>query len=247
MRPPLTLIAIGLSALLATGCDVGSIDPGGDLGADGGVAPNEPEPPDAGFVASCGSCHGDPDNPAPPKDLDGNTDRSAPGVGAHRQHLAGSTWRAATTCVDCHAVPETVDAPGHLDGDNVAEQTFGLRNPEATYDPATNRCDNLYCHGNGWNSLGSATWTDQQPLDCESCHESGGQGGATMSGDHRRHLGEGVDCADCHSRVVDGARTVIGPALHVDGARDVVFAEGGTWDPAQQRCTNLACHGSEGW
>jgi predicted CxxxxCH...CXXCH cytochrome family protein len=195
-------------------------------------------------AAACDSCHGSDGVAAPPRDLDGNTDRTSPGVGAHRAHLGASDWHREITCSNCHVEPTAVDAPGHIDGDGQAEVPFNPLNASATYTPATATCGNLYCHGNGRASTGTMVWTQAQTLGCTSCH---GVTGGTLSGRHGTHFAEGFECVECHRDVVDRGRTIIGPARHVDGARDVSIARGGTFDPAQRRCTNLACHGAENW
>lgn len=200
-----------------------------------------------GGDASCSSCHGSGDISAPPRDLAGNTDRASRGVGAHQVHLAASNLYRQVTCSNCHAVPVTVGDPLHIDGDNKAELTFDTLNPQATFDAATGTCNNLYCHGNGHSTLGTMSFVDQTPMQCGSCHEVGGNGGRTMSGEHREHIGEGIPCRSCHATVIGQGQTILDPTLHVNGVHEVVMPTGGTFNPAQRRCTNLACHGDERW
>lgn len=198
-----------------------------------------------GATGGCTSCHGST-NAAPPKDLDGNTDRTAAGVGAHQVHLAPSTWHRDMTCSNCHTVPTSVDAPGHRDGDNVAELPFDPLNPAGVYSPATTTCSSLYCHGNGRGNTGTISWLAQGALGCGSCHSTNGTG---MSGSHRRHIGEeGMRCSQCHSTVVDANMGIIGATLHVNGVRDVKLTTG-TYNPATRGCSGLGagCHGPETW
>lgn len=195
-------------------------------------------------VQACDSCHGGGGVSAPPADLDGNTDRTAPGVGAHREHIGPSDWHLELNCAQCHQVPTGVGDPGHIDGDNQAEVTFDNLNPDAAYDPATNTSQNLYCHGNGWNRLGSMTWTEAVDVGCGSCHRGDGD---NMSGEHDEHIGDDVACSDCHSKVVNQARDIIGPSYHVNGLHEVDMAGGGTFDPVTGQCTNIACHNNECW
>jgi predicted CxxxxCH...CXXCH cytochrome family protein len=193
---------------------------------------------------ACDGCHGSAGVAAPPRDLDGNTERTAPGVGAHRQHLGASDAYREITCTSCHVEPTAVDDPAHIDGDNQAEVPFDDLNAAAVYTPATATCSNLYCHGNGRAANGTVVWTADLTLGCTSCH---GTTGGTLGGEHGTHLGEGFQCVECHQDVVDRNRTVIGGPLHVNGQRDVSIARGGTYNAAQRRCSNLACHGAETW
>lgn len=192
---------------------------------------------------ACDSCHGSGGNAAPPKDLAGNTAKSAPGVGAHRDHLGTSTWRREITCSQCHVVPTTVGSPGHLDGDNIAEVIFDGLSSGAVYTKSTTTCSNVYCHGNGYNTTGTMNWTQDLTLNCDSCHNSSTLSG--QSGDHRRHRNQ--SCNECHESVVDANKNIIAADLHVDGIKQVKIRRGGTFDPATRRCTNLACHENETW
>jgi len=194
-------------------------------------------------TGGCTTCHGST-NAAPPRDLSGDTDRTASGVGAHQIHLAPSTWHREVTCSSCHIVPLTVDAPGHRDGDNIAELTFDGLNPAGVYTAATTTCSSQYCHGNGRGDNGTISWLQVGPLPCTGCHATNGTG---MSGDHRKHIsGEGMKCSQCHRDVVDANMTIINAALHVNGVHEVKMANG-TFNPATRQCTNTGCHGTETW
>lgn len=199
--------------------------------------------------AGCSTCHGDATSSAPPKDLAGNTAVTSPGVGAHRAHLATATWSRQTVFSDCHTVPTTQGAPGHIDGDNIAELTFGPLNPAAQFTKANSTCSNLYCHGNGRGNNGTAVFTDTTDLACNGCHNTNGNG---MSGEHGEHIGEGIQCRECHSTVVSGNQgnwTIIAPNLHINGAHDVVL-ETGTYNAANKSCSNTGngCHnGTPDW
>jgi len=198
---------------------------------------------DAGLTGGCTTCHGST-NSAPPKDLTGNTARTARGVGAHQQHLATSTWHRDVTCSSCHVVPQTADAPGHRDGDNIAEVKFDTLNPTGVYTTGTTTCSTQYCHGNGRASNGTISWLTVGPLACTACHATNGTG---MSGDHSKHInGENMRCSQCHGTVVDANMKIIAPLLHVDGARQVKMAAG-TYNPMTRQCSNTGCHGTETW
>ncbi|MBP9205768.1 MAG: hypothetical protein KBG28_17475 [Kofleriaceae bacterium] len=197
---------------------------------------------DAGATGGCTTCHGGATSSAPPVDLAGNTAPTARGVGAHQAHLMTSTWRHEIVCSSCHVVPSTNDAPGHRDGDNVAEVRFDTLNPQGTYAPTS--CATLYCHGNGRGNNGSASWITPGALDCTSCHAVDGNG---MSGDHDEHVDEeNLPCTACHASVAGAGLTIINATLHVNGVREVQMARG-TYNPATRTCTNTGCHGSERW
>lgn len=107
---------------------------------------------------NCTTCHGST-NPAPPKDVSGNTSTTALGVGAHQVHLVGPRTISNTpiNCSDCHHVPGSVYEPGHVDSPLPAEVVInnplsktptGGITPAPAFDYATGRCSNTYCHGN---------------------------------------------------------------------------------------------------
>jgi len=198
---------------------------------------------EAGLTGGCTTCHGDT-NSAPPKDLSGNTARTAKGVGAHQQHLATSTWHRDVTCSNCHVVPTTLDSPGHRDGDNVAEVTFDTFNPAGVYTAGTTTCSSNYCHGNGRTSNGTISWLSVGPLPCNQCHSTTG---TNMSGRHSRHInGENMKCSECHGTVVNANMQVIAAQLHINGARDVKMTNG-TYNPGTRSCANTGCHNTKSW
>lgn len=239
---PMRLGACLVVSTLLVGCIVGE----SELSDQPSVLPPGEPPATIEPNATCSSgCHGSGNSSAPPADISGQTDRSLQSVGAHRVHLESTLYRAVA-CTDCHQVPAAVGDPGHMDGDNRAEITFSGLNPEGVYDPATGTCSNMYCHSDAFSILGAAQWTTQSPQACGSCH-SVSRDGQRMSGDHRKHLGEGLTCSDCHSQVVDQAMAFIDPTLHVNGIHEINMPTGGTFNAADRRCSNLACHGSERW
>jgi predicted CxxxxCH...CXXCH cytochrome family protein len=180
----------------------------------------------------CASCHGDPMRPgdyllrsAPPSDLAGGEDPSFPGVGAHQIHLNASSTHGAVACSECHVVPERSDAPGHADHGSPATLVFGALASEngssPSYDTATRRCNNSYCHGaSSANAVWSAPRSSAQA--CGSCH------GLPPPLPHP----QSDRCSVCHAAVVDSERHFVAPELHVNGHVD--------YTPGA--CT--ACHGS---
>jgi predicted CxxxxCH...CXXCH cytochrome family protein len=169
----------------------------------------------SGEVTRCATCHGDPSRPgdyllraAPPHDTTLATDVSYPGVGAHQIHLLPSTTHAAIACDECHRVPRSVDEPGHADSARPAKLTFGAlsrsQGRAPSYDSATRTCRDTYCHRSA-----DAVWTSPRnsAKACGSCH------GLPPKAPHPASN----RCSACHGRVVDDARRIIAPELHVDG------------------------------
>ena len=205
-------------AVTLAGC-LGQIE-----GVGGDVAP-----PNADPLAGCSlGCHGSDISTAPPTSIAGDTATTAKGVGAHQQHLnVAPTWHRQVACSDCHVVPQTVGAPGHIDGDNVAEVQFSaLAGAAPAYTGTT--CT-AQCHGS--TALGGThpepTWTqvDGSQVTCGSCH------GTPPPAPHPQD----PNCASCHPSMEEGSLTFRDPSLHINGVVDVA-------DAAQTSCT--ACHGS---
>jgi predicted CxxxxCH...CXXCH cytochrome family protein len=178
----------------------------------------------------CTRCHGDPQRSgdallraAPPHDLYGESDPSYPGVGAHAIHLEASSTHAAIACNECHVVPKRVDEPGHADHGSPATLAFGelarAHQSDPQYDSGTRRCSDSYCHG-----AVSAPWNAPRSSQevCGSCH------GLPPALPHP----QSDRCSACHGKVVDAARNIVRPELHVDG--QVQYSEG--------RCS--LCHGA---
>ena len=150
---------------------------------------------DAAGPENCSTCHGSPTSVSPPRDLSGNTSRSARGVGAHQIHLRGSSIAGTLLCAQCHTTPGSVYEPGHINGTNRATVHFNeplanmstnkvgtidydpelpIYQPSPVYDQTALSCANTYCHGyfkNG-NLTNSPTWNDTTGASslCGSCH-----------------------------------------------------------------------------
>src|SRR6185369_9519609 len=115
--------------------------------------------------ATCDGCHGSATNPAPPRSLDGGPD-----VGAHQTHVVGRGTSRPVPCGECHLVPATVRASGHLDGvTQVRFSGVALTNlAMPTYAQGT--CTNTACHdvsnwtggAPGGGATTSPTWSGGQ-------------------------------------------------------------------------------------
>ncbi|WP_242339350.1 CxxxxCH/CxxCH domain-containing protein [Anaeromyxobacter sp. SG66] len=175
--------------------------------------------------ATCSRCHGSADNAAPPLSVTGGRDASDPVVGAHQVHVRGGPLHAPIACSACHVVPQTVDAPGHIDNGR-EKVTFGAvavmggASPRWTRETAT--CSGTYCHGGtmGGGAHVAPVWNrGASEAACGACH------GLPPPPPHVQN----PDCGRCHLGYT--ASSVVA-ATHVDGKVDVKALECNT------------CHGS---
>jgi predicted CxxxxCH...CXXCH cytochrome family protein len=204
---------------------------------------------------SCYNCHTEPGGPeacnvchgtsatavsvlsswAPPKDLFDNIDPSVAGVGAHQIHLTQNTWSTAYTqdCNLCHVETNSFDDPTHINGEvDIAfapiATHFGRVEPE--YNFITNKCDNVYCHGNiehdqntsahpeiysdslmvGNNPSVNWTGVGKNQAVCGTCHVLPPTGHVDLP-----------NCSTCHYTVVDDNNNIIDKSKHINGFTDV--------------------------
>jgi len=165
---------------------------------------------------ACDTCHADP-----------------PPSGAHAAHLGAGPMARSWSCAECHRVPARWDDEGHILRGGIADpapaevvfaaaaaQTpaFAARRAPPSYDPATGRCSDVYCHGDalaGGGALTRPAWNGgAEQAACGTCH---GDPPADHADDR---------CATCHP--------TDGPARHIDGALAIGDRPG---------CAG--CHGSE--
>jgi len=190
---------------------------------------------------SCLTCHSD--GPTACSTCHGDIASSA----SHARHLGGGPLGRSYSCAECHLVPTVYTDVGHIflaDGTldpPPAEVMLGAKaalTPEGTtraapptFDPATQACSNVYCHGAVAGATGPDTAaTNTRPVwtapgtgqaDCGSCHG--------LPPNHNWSTA----CASCHPSVVDRDMSIIAPDKHIDGQVEL-------GDPAAG-CT--ACHG----
>ncbi len=187
---------------------------------------NTPAGPEA-----CNTCHGNLLNPAPPRDLNGNFSTSARGVGAHQSHVKNGNLSSAFDCSECHIKPDSLKAPGHLNGkvDVVFGDSSLARNstpvrigeeivPNPIYNSEILTCSSTYCHGyfrNG-NLNNAPKWNvvDGTQASCGTCH------GLPPAGTHPNV--SPTSCANaCHNDVVelttDGKLKIKDTSKHVNG------------------------------
>jgi predicted CxxxxCH...CXXCH cytochrome family protein len=189
----------------------------------------------------CNLCHGSASNPAPPKDVQGNSATTAAGVGAHQSHLAPSGWRHPVACAECHVVPTKPvydpAVPTHMNGQD--DLVWGPTAKQGKFDAATLTCTGSYCHGAtlgpdkaGTTTNRSPTWNkvDGSQAGCGTACHTLPPGGV--------HPGS-TACSTCHGNVVSSftagnppVATWANAALHIDGTVDI----------ASMPCD--ACHGA---
>jgi len=170
---------------------------------------------------ACTACHGSDDDPAPPRALAGDTSTEAPGVGAHRIHVAGTSRSRSVPCNTCHVVPERLLAEGHVDSAGPAEVRLTGRAVAfgGTAQYSNGRCENTSCHGGVFpeGHASGAThpaplWTrvDGSEANCGGCH------GLPPPAPHPR--GDlNPTCSACHENIEPDNLTFRRPELHVDG------------------------------
>ncbi len=127
----------------------------------------------------CNACHGSSTNEAPPRDLSGSQDTTRIGVGAHQSHLVGRGMARRVACDECHVIPATVVAPGHLNGVNDIRFQGVARANQAVPSYTQPTCRNTACHdisnytvtpGGGTATAPSWTVVDGSQRQCTSCH-----------------------------------------------------------------------------
>ena len=190
---------------------------------------------------ACNTCHGDfhdPSNIAPPRDTKGNYETSADGVGAHQNHLYSHLGKAVT-CNTCHVVPASLDAKGHIDSPLPAEVNLtGLADSNiaknASFNPSSMTCSNVYCHGNFEFKKSDAVPTNQfaytadkmvgnnfspvwnkvdgSQAKCGTCH------GLPPTGHIQTPI---TACYLCHEGVVDRDGNIIDKDKHINGYKTV--------------------------
>jgi predicted CxxxxCH...CXXCH cytochrome family protein len=210
---------------------------------------------DAGGVKktpeACNTCHGqfralasDIPTAAPPKSVLGDSLASQHSVGAHQRHLVSGALGRDVKCVECHTVPASAFASGHIDTQLPAEVVFndtlaklttanGTYRPVPAYINTTYKCNNTYCHGN-WKAVKSNAPTDYLFAYADSVIEganyspvwSGGTAEAACGTCHglppKGHMAATLQiCANCHTGVVNGSGVIIDKTKHINGKIDV--------------------------
>ncbi len=183
----------------------------------------------------CSYCHGNQDNPAPPRSLVKGKTSADVEVGQHQLHLRGGFAKKHVPCESCHVVPVNVEDEGHIDHASAAhpsdpaDVTFGglatLQNLSPAWSRGPAQCSNTYCHGTTLHGgkRTTPTWTfDQEPdylvqfgtETCSGCH------GAPPPPPHPAR----TDCEKCHPTSVGPGLDIVVDGTHLDGKLDVSTA-----------------------
>jgi predicted CxxxxCH...CXXCH cytochrome family protein len=195
------------------------------------------------WQTSCTFCHGDTStgHASPPVDTQGRSSATNVSVGVHASHV-GTTMATPIACTECHpsrAGSNVVTDALHVDGNGVAEVSFGTLartgSAPATYDRVSGTsatCASTYCHGRftgGANSGSGATvsWTSTSQVTCASCH-----GDPPGTGRHSRH--NNYACSECHGHGGSGAP-------HANGVKNVALVSGTPFNGTS--CGTFSCHG----
>ncbi len=154
---------------------------------------------------TCASCHGRNGDPWP-------TDAT------HQAHR-NSRVTSPVACAECHDIPATVTAAGHLDDRGPGDVRFGVRalarSARPTYDGAT--CSQVACHGEGLIAR-SSTRMSWRPTaitgGCQTCH------GAPPPLPHTNN--PTCEATLCHGLDVERVGTSLGiiearRSMHIDG------------------------------
>jgi predicted CxxxxCH...CXXCH cytochrome family protein len=184
---------------------------------------------------TCQFCHGQP-----------------PTSGAHLAHTRANNLVAASLdCTECHLKPTDYTDPGHFQLDDSGQVirratiAFGSAAGASymypggpatppTYDAASGRCSNVYCHGGRLPADSSAAQNAPQwragssQQQCGSCH-----GLPPSTPNHQNAYGG--QCSLCHPLVVDAQRNLTNKSLHIDGKVSLGKAGDGACN---------GCHGS---
>lgn len=182
--------------------DAGDVDAGADDGGqnltDGGTGP-----------LTCWSCHGSPNNPAPPVDTHGGSARTLRTVGAHQVHVGAAGWRRTLVCEDCHRVPATIEEPGHIDP-SPAELTWGaVANAGNVSSSFNGQTCTTYCHGTtlAGGAITTPDWMNGPQVTCDQCHGFPPPPPHPADGNYR--------CPACHLEVFSE------PEKHINGQLDL--------------------------
>jgi predicted CxxxxCH...CXXCH cytochrome family protein len=168
---------------------------------------------------TCWTCHGSAPSGAPAPALDGSTDTTSAGVGAHQRHLdAKLPGRIGhvVACDRCHNVPTNwwdpghiLDAQGKLDDAAPADVSLPYNGTFDTTDPKNPTCV-VACHFDQ-----VKVWTADKPGTVPACTSCHGFPPLTLR-DGTPHTQAPANlgaCQACHP---------FSPATHVDGTIDLL-------------------------
>jgi predicted CxxxxCH...CXXCH cytochrome family protein len=175
-----------------------------------------------GGPAACYNCHGD-----------WNTKQSWPNTPSHRTHLLGGlTTNTKVACSGCHKVPNSYTDPGHIDPTQIVtfSDPLAFTHTNGTvgtpsYNDATKKCSNIYCHGNFTNGNNlTVVWNGLNQIYCGACH---GQG--TDNPMPKPPHPASDNCSLCHAGVIDASKAIIDKDKHINGKLNKFGSEETNW------------------
>jgi len=189
-----------------------------------------------GTPESCNTCHGNSSHIYPPLALNGASQNTDRGVGAHVSHLTtDSTMRFSkvVACNECHLPVSSFSDSSHIikDGKNAAGIVFGTLartvtdgvTPNPQWDQNQQTCSSVYCHGmfkNG-NNGAAPVFNDPSSVVCGSCHGNASTGSSLPGGTHPNLYPSITQCWLCHGGVMNPNGTFKDRTRHVNGIVDI--------------------------
>ncbi|QWV92802.1 CxxxxCH/CxxCH domain-containing protein [Geomonas oryzisoli] len=186
-------------------------------------------------LPTCEKCHGSANTAitsATFKDTAGSP--ASPYVGTHVSHLAGThNYSNPITCDQCHSVPATVDAAGHMDGlpatltwgslatsPSITAGTLGA-NMAPSYTASGRICNNTYCHAGLRKADGSAQGTGSAPSWNDPAYLGGTGCNKCHSYPPAYPHSSSTNCSACHNHVAQSNVAFVDKSKHLDGTIEV--------------------------
>ncbi|MBZ0204343.1 MAG: CxxxxCH/CxxCH domain-containing protein [Ignavibacteria bacterium] len=192
----------------------------------------------SGGPESCNLCHGNSQHIYPPKSLNNDSLETDRGVGVHDHHLNPNTnvrYSAQVRCVSCHKTVNSFSDPVHIQNTNNTATIFfdslalnvlpgDTIVPNPVYDPVTNKCSNVYCHGNfkNGNRGFEPVFNNPESVVCGSCHGNATTGNPTPGTNgnilppHYSFM-TSQTCYICHGSVINSQGQIFNQNLHLNG------------------------------
>lgn len=172
------------------------------------------------YAVGCTSCHGWNQGASPPQNLKGECGQGLDGVGSHKAMRMSPTPVHQVACSNCHVVPLSTWAEGHIDADGKAEVVFSGLAKAGGAQPVWNgaSCKNVYCHGATLKGgdYKEPAWKDTSGAAsrCGACH---------MLADPDNNTA--ADCSSCHPGTVEPDRSILPLGDHLNGVIDTAGAQ----------------------
>lgn len=174
------------------------------------------------YAVGCSSCHGWNQGVSPPQNLKGECSPGLDGGGAHKAMRMSPTPIHQVACSNCHVIPLSVWAPGHIHDNGKTQVVFSSLATAGGAQPLWNgtSCKNVYCHGA---TLKGGTYKEPVWKDtsgnaslCGACHSLADPAGNTAA-----------DCSNCHPDTVAKDGTILPYGKHINGVIDTAAPAGG--------------------